>query len=295
MRKSVFMPQTSRAPMLARPGMSALERRRGRLLRDPNGHDEAAAAEAAAAKAAADKAAADKAAADAAAAAAAAAEAGTTAADEAIAAAKAEADRLKAELAKFDGIDPAVAKANADKLAAAEVAQREAEKAKATAEGNFEKLREIQNEEHQAALKAANEAKEAAEKRATDVLTQLNNERVKTAFGNSKFLADETILSPSKAQRLFVDHVEFENGQVVVYDAPKDAAKRAKIMDAKGNPLDFDTAIKKVVEADPDKDTLLKSKVKPGANSKTDAAKPTIEQDRHSKLSAGIAKLRGVS
>jgi hypothetical protein len=38
-------------------------------------------------------------------------------------------------------------------------------------------------------------------------------------------------------------------------------------VDASGTPLSFDEAFKKIIEADPEKDFLLKSKVKVGAGS----------------------------
>lgn len=235
----------------------------------------------------------------AAAAAAAAAKTQTDDAAAAVAAAQAEADAAKAEVARlqaiadqFAGIDPEKAKADAAAVAAAEAARVEAEKAAAKAEGNFEKLRELQAAETQAAIDAANAAKEAAIKEAAEARAELNRARIDTAFANSRFLQENTILSGPKAQRLFADHVEVENGKVVLYDKPAGEAKRAKVMDNKGNPLSFDAAIEKIINADADKDTLLKSKVVPGAGSTTTEGKPANQTSRHDKLAQGLRKLR---
>lgn len=261
---------------------------------------EAAAAEAAAAAAANEETAEQKATREAAEAAAAAAAASSSEADEAAAAAAAELEALRAKLADFDGIDPAVARENAKKVADAEKAAKEAakaakdaEKARAAAENDVAKLREIQNEEHTAAIAAITAERDAARETAQSVTAELTRLRLENAFANSKFIAEDTILSPAKAQRLFGDYVEVEDGKVVVYDAPRGEAKRARVQDNKGNSLPFNDAITKVINADADKDTLLKSRTTPGAGSKTtDAKPPAPAQDRLSKLAAGIKARR---
>ena len=213
---------------------------------------------------------------------------------EAADAAAAEVERLRKEQEKFKGIDPVKARENADKVAAAEAAARDAEKAKAEAEGNFERLREIQNEEHEAALEAERKRASDAEERANALAKQMNQTTLTSAFAASRYLAKETILSGPKAERIYGDHVEIEDGDVVVYDAPAGAKKRTKVMDGKGNPLPFDEAIKKVIESDPDKDSFLRSKMKPGAKSKTeDVGKPERGASRHSRLVAGLKALKG--
>jgi hypothetical protein len=274
---------------------SANELRMGRLLRDPEGHveDDAAkaAAEAEAARVAAEKAAAEEAAAK---------EKLSDEAKAALAAKEAELAELKAKLAGFDGIDPEVAKANAKKVedaekAAAEAkkAAKDAEKARAQAENDVAKLREIQAEEHAAELARVKAEKEARDSEVTTLQAQLNNIRVENAFANSKFINDETILTGAKAQRLFGDYVEVVDGHVVVYDKPAGDAKRAKVQDSKGNALPFNEAIQKVINADPDKDSLLKSKTKPGAATKTtDGTPQNPGQSRLERLSGAIGALR---
>jgi hypothetical protein len=279
--------------------MSAAERAKGRFMRAPDDHQDDPAA-AAAAAAAAETAAAEAAAAEAAAAAAA---NKTQTAEEtaaALAAANEELEAARARLAEFEGIDAAAARENAKKVADAEKAAKEAsaaakkaEKERAAAENDVAKLREIQNEEHAAEVARIRAEKESSDKAVTDLQTQLNNIRLENAFNASKFIGEETILTGGKAQRLFSDYVDVVDGQVVVYDAPRGDAKRAKVMDNKGNALPFNDAIAKVINADPDKDSLLKSKTKPGAGSKTTDGKPTEQgKTRHEKLTSGLAALR---
>ena len=213
---------------------------------------------------------------------------------EEIAQLRADLAAAQAAAAKFDGIDPEVAKANAKKVADAEKAARDAETAKAQAEGNFERLRELQNEEHQAQLAAAQAERDDERTRAAQAAADAVAARREAAFAKSKFFASETILTADRAERLYGDYVEIENGVTVVYDAPKSAAKRTVVMDTKGKPLSFDDAMKKVFENEPDKDSFLKSKITPGANSKTQDGKvKDAPTDRLGKLAAGLAKLRG--
>lgn len=254
--------------------------------------EKAAADKAKAEQEAADKAAADKAAADAAAEAAAAAAADEG--NEALTAAQAEIARLQAIADQFAGLDPEAAR---KAIADAEVAQKaaaEAEKEKLKAEGNFEKLRELQAAEAEAAIKVAQDAQAAAEAAAKEAREELVKAKVETAFANSTYLQTETILPAPHAQRLYGDHVEVENGVVVVYDKPAGADKRAKIMDSKGNALPFNDAIAKLIEVDPAKDSLLKTKTFPGAGSTTTDGKPgTGEKSRHERIRDGLKALRG--
>lgn len=249
--------------------------------------EKAAAEKAKADQEAADRAAADKAKPDAEAEAAKAAEA------QKLADLQAKLDAANAAVAKFEGLDPEAARAAIKAADEAKAATAEAEKEKLKAEGNFERLREIQQAESAAAITAAEEARKAAETVAEEANNRLNKALVETAFANSKFLQDETILNGQKAQRLFGDHVEIEDGKVVVYDKPAGEARRAKVMDSKGNALPFNEAIKSVIEADDDKDDFIRTKVTPGAGSKTQDGKVTpAAGSRHERLKQGIKALR---
>jgi hypothetical protein len=86
-------------------------------------------------------------------------------------------------------------------------------------------------------------------------------------FSQSKFIAEELSLPAAKARALYADHFDVEDGKVVPYDKPRGAANRTPLVDAQGNHIDFEAALRKIVDADPDKDSLLKSKVRQGAAS----------------------------
>lgn len=204
-----------------------------------------------------------------------------------------DAAAARREAERFKGIDPKKARENAKRVRESEKAARQAEKDKATAEGNFERLREIQNEEHQAALDAVTQERDDALSELERMRTENRKEKLKSAFAGSKFFADETILSGAKAQRLYGDHAEVEeDGSVVIYDKPAGEKNRVKLMNGRGVPLPFDEAVKKLVEADPDKDTLIRSKMKPGGRTKTEDSKVSPESDRISRIAKGLASLR---
>ena len=212
---------------------------------------------------------------------------------EVAAAAIAEATAAKKAADRFKGIDPDVAKANAKKVSDAEEAARVSERAQAEAEGNFERLREIQNEEFQAQIAEERALRVASDEAATKAVQALTSAQLRSSFATSKFFSDETILGAGKAERLYADYVDVKDGVPIVYDAPRGAAKRTMFMDGKGNPLPFEAGIKKVFDADPDKDTFLKSKVKPGNSSKTEDGKSAqTGGDRISRLAKAVAELR---
>jgi len=206
---------------------------------------------------------------------------------------QAELDAEKAKLKEFEGIDPEKAKADAKKLADAEKAAKDAEKAKAKAEGDFAKLAEIQQAEREAEMKTLTDERDAAQAKADKAQAAADAAAISVAFSNSQFLSEETILTPAKAEKLYSDLVEFEEGNIVVYDSPAGVDGRARVMDSQGKSLSFNDAISKVVNADPDKDTLLKTKAKPGGDTKTEKGKAEqAASDRHSRLAEGIKNLR---
>lgn len=206
--------------------------------------------------------------------------------DEAIA----EAKRTKDQ---FADLDPTKAREAIKKQAEVEASLREAEKAKAEAEGNWERIRELMNEERDAREKAL-QAELDTERGETQTLkTRLNEMTVGQEFSASNFIREKLLLTPTKARVLYGAHVEIEDGNPVVYDKPRGEKDRTMYVDGKGRPLSFDAAIEKVVNADPDRDSLLKSTTKPGAHSKTsDGQAPSGELSRQEKIREGLRKLR---
>lgn len=251
-------------------------------------------AAAAAAQAAADQAAADKAAADAAA-------AGKQPSDaeakllkevmqkkEALRIAQEEAAAAKTRLAEFDGIDVAEVK----KLLAE---KRTAEEAALAAKGDFDTLKARMAEEHARATGTLQEQITALQAQLSSKDGVINELSIGTQFSQSEFISKETTLPPTKARALYGNHFDVVEGKVVAFDKPRGETGRAPIVDQYGNGLSFDAAMTKIIEADPDKDSLLRSKVKPGAGSgsktTTNPPAPKGNQDSVTRIGAGLGAL----
>jgi chemotaxis protein histidine kinase CheA len=165
-------------------------------------------------------------------------------------------------IAAYEGVDPAKVKA----LLAAEKA---AEVAAAEAKGDFERVKTMMAEEHKKeverlqALIAANDAKTADKDALIDKLTIGND------FGTSSYIKDSLTLSPAKIRVMYGSHFEVQDGRTVGYDKPAGAPGRTMLVDASGNPVGFEDAMKRIVDADPDKKDILKANVMPGSSSQT--------------------------
>lgn len=199
-------------------------------------------------------------------------------------------EQANARLKEFEGLDP-------KELRALVQAKKDAETAQLEAKGQWDSLKAQMVEQHGKELQAERDGKSAAEQRATELASQIAELTVGNAFGTSKFISEELTLSVAKARRVYGSHFEFKDGAVVAYDKPAGSKDRNVLVDSKGEPLAFEAAIEKLVETDPDKDTLRKSKLKAGAGSTTNTAsvpgaKPnsaTVGTGR-SKIAAGLAK-----
>ena len=234
------------------------------------GADTAAAAKAAADKAAADKAIADKAEADKAAAAKLEADkhANSGLSDKEAAllkesmSRKAKIEDLTAKLKEFDGIDVAeIKKMLADKVSA--------EKATAEKTGDYERVKKMMADEHAAEVTKLRTQIEAQSADVAKLTGQIGDLTIGSAFSSSDFIGKEMVLPPNKARQVYGSNFEIEEGAVIAYDKPKGSADRTKLVDASGKPLAFDEAIKRIVAADPDHASLLKSKLAAGARSTT--------------------------
>ncbi|MPS48543.1 MAG: hypothetical protein E2592_06050 [Methylobacillus sp.] len=178
-------------------------------------------------------------------------------------------ERLKA----FEGIDPEKVRELLAEKSKAEAEQLEAK-------GQWDKLKAQMVEAHTSevnTLKGANSDLEAKLKAANGQIAELT---VGQKFSNSTFISEKTLLTPSKARKIYGEHFDIqEDGSVVAFDKPRGDAKRVPLVDSVGDNLGFDAAIKKLVEADPDRDHILKSDVKPGSNSRTEKGKSSQKQE----------------
>jgi hypothetical protein len=210
--------------------------------------------------------------------------------------AKEKAKRAAAEATaqKFKGIDPEKAAQDAKDVAASKAAAAAAELAKAEVEGNWERMREIMNTERDQREAVISAERDAALAEAATVKSDLAKSRLATAFASSKFLSTETILSGVSAERLFGDYVDADETGLVFYNSARGSSARTKLVDAKGEPLDFESAMRKVIEANVDKDVFLRAKTIPGSGSKPGdvSVKSEPVTDTHSKIMAGLKELK---
>lgn len=151
-----------------------------------------------------------------------------------------------------------------DALRAAE----EAETKELERKGEYERLLAKQREAAEAKIKAERDEKEALAARIAELTKTVDNLALGNSFANSRFIQENLALTPNKTQALYSNYFEIEDGKVVAYDAPKGSANRTPIVDASGDAKPFDEALADIINADPDKDYLLKSNIKAGAGSK---------------------------
>lgn len=152
--------------------------------------------------------------------------------------------------------------------------KKTAEQKKMEEKGEWDRLKAQMAEEHNKNLKQLREQAEAVSAENQKLKDEISNLTVGNSFMSSKFIKDEMVIPPTKAKVLYGQHFEFVEGRAVAFDKPAGAGERTMLVDSQGEPLAFEDAIKRLVEADPDRDALIRSKAKPGAGS---VAKPKQE------------------
>lgn len=194
----------------------------------------------------------------------------------------------ESRLKQFDGID-------ADEVRKLLSDKKDAETAQLEAKGEWDRLRSRMAEEHASTTKTLQDQIAALNASLAGKEGAINELTVGASFSQSVFIADELTLTPSKARVVYGAHFELEEGRIVGYDKPRGAADRTPLVDAGGIAVGFDAALRKIVEADSDKDHLLKSKAKSGAGSDTRGKAPAKPDgaglDSISRISAGLKAL----
>lgn len=201
--------------------------------------------------------------------------------------AQAAAEKAARDLAAYDGVDPT-------KVRTLLKAERDAEQAALEAKGDFDRAKAMMAEEH-SREKTALEAQIAELRSARDEDAKvIQNLTIGNEFATAAYIHEDLLLTPAKARKLFGAHFAIENGKVVGYDKPAGEAERTMLVDASGNALAFGEALKRIVDADPDRDTLLRVKMKPGGGSTTTTPRPKEEKDTGlygvSRIIAGLNK-----
>lgn len=185
---------------------------------------------------------------------------------------KEERQKLQEQLKAFEGIDPTATRellANIEKERKdREEKDRLAEEERMKAAGDWEALKRKMQEEREVERKADKDAVAAAEALAKSYQDRNKKMALTNDFSNSSYLRENFILSASKAQIMYGGYFEVDdNGQVMAYDSPNPAS-RSPLVDAGGNPIPFEQAIKKIVESDPDHEKVVKTQQKPGSGSR---------------------------
>lgn len=167
-------------------------------------------------------------------------------------------------LKEFEGMNPAEIRKLVD-------AQKKAEEDKLKAAGDWDALKKQMNDAHAAEIVKLTDTHTAEKTQLIDantsLATNIANLTVGGAFGSSPYVRDELVLTVGKARIVYGGHFEFKDGKVIAFDKPAGAAGRTMFIDGKGEPLGFEDALKKIVDADPDRDDVLRSKLKEGAGS----------------------------
>lgn len=169
--------------------------------------------------------------------------------------------------------------------------KKTAEEKQLEAKGDFERLKQRMAEEHTKEVGKLKAQIDAISGDLNKSKATINELMIGGQFGQSKFISEDTVYTPAKARVLYGDHFEIVDGKVVAYDKPKSAGNRTALVDSYGNPVGFDEALRKIVEADPERDYILKDKGKPGANSQSRQGEPKKTQPEASgtaKIAAGL-------
>lgn len=161
-------------------------------------------------------------------------------------------------------IDPATAR----KLAAD---AKERERADLEKKGEYDRIVKQMRDENAKQLSAKDTELSDTQKALAEARQQIADLTVGTQFRSSEFIAKQSTLPPTIAQKEFGEYFEYVDGQMVPYDKPKGAAERTMLVDANGNPKPFDQAIAELYQQHPDAKSLIRATVKPGASSKNQA------------------------
>ncbi|EEM9676000.1 hypothetical protein MVS05_004573 [Salmonella enterica] len=202
---------------------------------------------------------------------------------------------LSDQLAQYGDIDPARARQLLEAEQAAEDARREAEQAELERRGEFDAVKKQMIEAHQHELAQRDERFSALEGENAALKAQLVEMTVGASFSGSTFLREKVLMTPAKARVIYGSHFEVgEDGSVVGYDKPAGQKERAVLVDGEGKPLPFESAIERILRADPEADALMRSEAKQGAGSNS---KPThkVNQPKNKstmdKLTSGLGKI----
>lgn len=204
-------------------------------------------------------------------------------------------DKLKAELAEKEATFKQLEELGGlDLLKQVITEKKTAEQKKMEEKGEWDRLKSQMNEEHGKILSDLQKQLDELRGQNSSLVGEISNLTVGSAFAQSSYIKEDLVIPPAKVKALYGSHFEFQDGKPVAYDKPAGAAERTMLVDAKGDPLNFELAIKKIIDADPDRDQLLKSKIKQGSgshtNNKTEKPGQLDKPSGFDRISAALAK-----
>lgn len=166
-----------------------------------------------------------------------------------------------------------------EKLSAMLKAEEDKQKKELEAKGEWEKLKKQMSDDHVKAMSEIQKQLEVEKAKNVESEKRIIELTIGAKFANSQYINEQLTLTPNKARVIYDDYFDLVDGQVVGFDKPRGQKDRAPFVDQYGNNLPFDSAMEKIISADPDADFLLKSKIKSGAgsSSKTKSVQETTK------------------
>lgn len=193
-------------------------------------------------------------------------------------------------LKQFEGIDAAAVRVMLTE-------KEEIERKKMEEKGEYDRLVKQMGERHGVERTELLTRVEEANRATQALQVQIAELTVGNAFTSSAFVRDDLTLTPTKARVIYGSHFEYKDGRVVGFDKPVGASDRTMLVSSTSEPLSFEKALLSIIEADPDKDHLLRSKMKTGAaSSSAKGVKKSSEPEKSTmssveRIAAGLKTL----
>jgi hypothetical protein len=153
---------------------------------------------------------------------------------------------LESKLKSLDGIDP-------DKYRQAVDSLSKIDQKKLIEAGDVDKLRrEIEDSFKAKYEPEINSARDEMNK----MKSQYNSEKLSNAFNGSAYIRDNVAVPSDIARAAFGDRFKIEDGKMIATDSQGNTIYSRK---NPGNPADFDEAIMQIIDAYPNRDSILKA------------------------------------
>lgn len=180
-----------------------------------------------------------------------------------------------------------------DAITALVSAQKDAETKQLEAKGEWDRLKNRMAEEHTKVVKTLETSTADVLAKLSAANAEIDNLTIGSAFSGSEYIKVDLLYTPTKMRALYGAHFDRVDGKIVGFDKPRGESNRTQIVDASGNAIPFEDALKKIVAADPDRDHMLRSKTKAGSGSGTRQGQQStkVEQDSKDKIRAGLAAM----